>query len=188
MLDQGTAAADSGENPLPTSPEALFSVLSGLGIPYTLHRHPAVFTVAESAGIERAIPGAHCRNLFLRDKKENMLLVVAQNETLLDLKKLAALLGAGRLSFGSPERLWKVLGIRPGSVCPFCLINDKERAVRVVLDAAMMRHDIVNYHPLDNRMTVGLSPADLLRFIGHTGHAPEIVDLTPAAPDEKEQG
>lgn len=155
---------------LPTAPDDLFKLLQGLGIPYSLHHHPPIFTVAEGEHLKSAIPGVHCRNLFLRDKKENHFLVVAANDTSVDLKMLEETLGCARLSFGSAERLWKVLGIRPGSVCPFTLINDTDRIVHVVLDKAMMEAEIVNYHPLDNAMTIGLSPDDLLRFIAHTGH------------------
>src|SRR5690606_18792615 len=116
------------------------------------YEHRAVFTVAESTALERDMPGVHCRNLFLRDKKQKMFLVVAAHETAIDLKKLPALIGADRLSFGSADRLWAYLGVRPGSVCPYAIINDKDRAVTVILDAAMMAGAIVNYHPLVNTM------------------------------------
>lgn len=175
--DDPGAAAD-----LPTSPAQLLARLTALGIAYRFYEHEAVFTVAESLEIERTMPGVHCRNLFVRDKKENMFLVVAANETAIDLKKLAPLIGAGRLSFGSAERLWTYLGVRPGSVCPYALINDRDCRVNVVLDAAMMAGDIVNYHPLLNTMTIGVAPDDLLKFIRACGHEPQIVDLTAAAP------
>jgi Ala-tRNA(Pro) deacylase len=115
--------------------------------------------------------------LFLCDKKKVMYLVVAANETKVDLKSLETKLGAGRFSFGSPDRLWKYLGIFPGAVCPFTVINDKNHDVQVVLDAYMMKVDTVCYHPLDNAQTIGLSPADLLKFFAHTGHTPKILDL-----------
>lgn len=172
-----------GDEPLPTPPQALFRVLEGLGISYRLYHHQPVFTVAESLDIERDMPGAHCRNLFVRDKKETMFLVVARNETLIDLKKLSGLLDCGRLSFGSSDRLWRHLGVRPGSVCPFSIINDKDSAVTIVLDKTMLDYDIVNYHPMENHMTIGLSPDDLVKFIKNTGHEPLILDLSPAAPD-----
>lgn len=172
--------------PLPVSATALLALLDELGISYRHYHHPPVFTVAESLEIERDMPGAHCRNLFVRDKKETMFLVVARNETAIDLKKLTNLLDCGRLSFGSADRLWTYLGVRPGSVCPFAIINDREQRVRIVLDHTMMQHEIVNYHPMENHMTIGLSPGDLLTYIRHTGHEPWILDLTPAAPDESE--
>lgn len=163
--------------PLPTSPEQLFKIFDELEISYRLHRHVPIFTVAEGEHLKKKIPGIHCRNLFLADKKKTMFLVVAANETTVDLKKLQEKLGCGRLSFGSPERLWTYLGIRPGSVCPFVLLNDPEHRVLPVLDSSMMEAEIVNYHPLNNAMTVGLRPEDLLKFIAHTGHKPTILDL-----------
>lgn len=181
MSDLNPVSTDDA--PPPTRPETLLQRLDDLGIAYTLYRHPAVFTVAESTGLERDIDGIHCRNLFLRDKKGTMFLVSAANETKIDLKKLSDLLGAGRFSFGSPERLWQYLGVRPGSVCPYAVINDVAGQVTLVLDAAMMRGEKVNFHPLVNTMTIGVAPADLVKFAESTGHAPRIVDLTNAVPD-----
>ena len=163
--------------PLPTSPEDLFKLLDQLSIRYELHNHEPTFTVEESDKLKAHIPGTHCRNLYLRDKKKRNFLVVAANETEIDLKALQQKLDCGRLSFGSSDRLWQFLGIRPGSVCPFTVINDTEHNVQVILDAEMMTADIVNYHPLDNAMTIGLSPADLMKFFDHTGHEPVTLDL-----------
>lgn len=165
------------QEPLPTSPQELLNLLKELGINYDFFEHEAVFTVEESSHVNAEIPGVHCRNLYLRDKKKKNFLVVAANETQVDMRTLQDKLGCGRLSFGSADRLWEFLGIRPGSVCPFTLINDPEQQVQVVLDADMMKGDIVNYHPLDNTMTIGLSPQDLLKFLDHTGHKPIILDL-----------
>ena len=162
---------------LPTSPEMLLSRLADMGIAYTLHRHKAVFTVAESVEIERDMSGIHCRNLFVRDKKENMFLISAANETKIDLKALEEVLGCGRLSFGSAERLWTYLGVRPGSVCPYAIINDTKGLVKSVLDAYMMRGDFVNFHPLLNTMTISTAPDDLMKFIRSTGHDPMVVDF-----------
>ena len=169
--------------PLPTSPAQLYARLEGLGIAFTRHDHAPTFSVAESEYLKTHIPGLHCRNLFVRDKKEDMFLVVAGNDTPVDMKKLAVLLGCGRLSFGSAERLWRHLGVRPGSVCPFAIINDKEGLVEIVLDKSMMDADVVNYHPLENDKTIGLAPAGLLKFIESCGHVPRIADLALAAPD-----
>lgn len=169
--------------PLPTTPDNLFDILQSLDIAYELHHHAPIFTVEEGEPLKAAIAGVHCRNLFLRDKKKNMYLVVAANETAIDLKKLQNLIDSGRLSFGSSDRLWQYLGIRPGSVCPFCAINDENHDVQVILDAYMMAADTVNYHPLDNAMTISLSPADLMKFFAHTGHQPKTIDLSAAAPD-----
>ena len=162
---------------LPTQPQDLLDLLQSLDIEYELHEHEAVFTVEESSKINAEIPGTHCRNLYLRDKKKKNFLVVAANETDVDLKTLQDKLESGRFSFGSADRLWQYLGIRPGSVCPFTVMNDKDHAVQIVLDSFMMKQERVNYHPLDNRMTIGISPDDLLKFLKHTGHEPIILDL-----------
>ncbi len=168
--------------PLPTTPDMLFEKLQSLDIAYELHHHDPIFTVEEGEPLKKDIPGVHCRNLFLRDKKKKMFLLVAANETEIDLKILPTLLDCGRLSFGSAERLWQYLGIRPGSVCPFCILNDKDHEVNVILDRSMMEAERVNYHPLDNAMTIGLIPADLLKFIKNVGHEHRIIDLAVPAP------
>lgn len=163
---------------LPATSEQLFQLLEELSIETTLHKHRPVHTVAEGEDIWRTIPGVHCRNLFLRDHKKRMYLVVAANKTQIDLKELKGQIGSGRLSFGSADRLQEFLGIQPGSVSPFCLVNDRGHNVSLVLDRAMMEAERVNYHPLDNSMTVGIAPKDLLRFFQHTGHKPQFI---PAA-------
>jgi Ala-tRNA(Pro) deacylase len=183
-MNQSAHSAPS-DDALPTSPEALMAVLADLGIAFTLHHHQAVFTVAESAEVDAGISGTHCRNLFLRDQKKKNFLLVLQNATEVDIKKLPGIIGSDRLSFGSADRLWQYLGVRPGSVCPFSIINDKNHEVKICLDRSMMETDLVNYHPLLNTMTVGLKPADLIRFIESTGHTPHIVDLSAAAPDKE---
>ena len=185
MAENAVSQAGAAPQALPTSPDQLLQYLDSLDIRYRLYEHEAVFTVAESLGIERAMDGVHCRNLFLCDKKKKMFLVVAANETAIDLKKLPAVIGSDRLSFGSAERLWTYLGVRPGSVCPYAVINDRDRAVTVILDAAMMRGAIVNYHPLVNTKTIGVKPDDLVKFIRSCGHEPQITDLSPAAPDKE---
>ena len=163
--------------PLPTSPAALLARLDDLGIAYQVFNHEPVFTVAESQHLKASIPGLHCRNLFVRDKKEVMFLVVAPNDTAVDLHKLQENLGCARLSFGSPARLWQYLGVRPGSVCPFAIINDKGNDVTIILDKKMMEADLVCYHPLENNMSITLTPAGLLKFIESCGHKPHILDL-----------
>lgn len=168
---------------LPTTPDAVLARLDELGIAYSLHHHKAVYTVAESEAVDADILGTHCRNLFLRDKKKNNFLLSLQNATDVDIKKLPPVIASDRLSFGSAERLWEYLGVRPGSVCPYAIINDRAQAVKMCLDASMMDHDMVNFHPLINTMTVSLAPGDLVRFIESTGHTPHILDFSPAAPD-----
>jgi Ala-tRNA(Pro) deacylase len=173
----------NGSAPRPATPEELLAFLARLGIETTTHEHAPVFTVVEAGRLRGALPGAHCKSLFLRDKKGAAFLVVCLEDRRLDMKALAGIVRSGRLSFGSPERLFDRLGVVPGSVTPFAVINDtgdEAGRVTVVLDAAMMEADLVNYHPLVNTMTTALSPADLLRFLESTGHVPRIVDLGPA--------
>ncbi|MGH6717699.1 MAG: prolyl-tRNA synthetase associated domain-containing protein, partial [Alphaproteobacteria bacterium] len=137
------------------------------------------FTVEEAKVHCGHLSGCHCKSLFLRDKKGNPWLVVARDDARVDLKALAKTLGAGNLSFGTPERLAEVLGVIPGAVTPFALINDTDRRVRVVLDRAMMQAALVNYHPLANDATTAITPADLARFLAATGHDPRTIDLDP---------
>jgi Ala-tRNA(Pro) deacylase len=161
----------------PLTPDQLFQRLDALGIRHRTYRHPPVFTVAEAATLRGKLPGGHCKSLFLRDKKGGLWLVVALEEQHIDLKRLAAALAAPRFSFGNAELLREVLGVRPGSVTPFAVVNDEARRVAVVLDRAMLQSDPLNYHPLDNDRTTAISPDDLLRFLDASGHPPEIVDL-----------
>lgn len=184
MLGMTHAVQNTQMPDLPTSPESLMARLRDLGIEFSLHHHQAVFTVAEADAVDRDIEGTHCRNLFLRDDKKKNFLVVLQNATEVDLKKLPAIINSKKLSFGSADRLWEYLGVRPGSVCPYAIINDTGNQVEIFLDKSMMETDRVNYHPLLNTMTIGCKPADLLKFIESTGHTPHVVDLTPAAPDK----
>jgi Ala-tRNA(Pro) deacylase len=165
------------ENPL--TPDALFARFDALGIAHRTYAHPPVFTVEEAKALRGTLPGGHCKSLFLKDKKAGLWLVVALEETRVDLKLLADRLGAPRFSFGSADLLYDVLGVRPGSVTPFAAINDAERRVAVVLDRAMLAHDPLNYHPLENDRTTAIAPGDLLRFLDACGHPPRIVDIAP---------
>jgi Ala-tRNA(Pro) deacylase len=159
------------------TPDALLAQLDALGIRHSTHHHPAVFTVAEAAALRGNLPGGHCKSLFLRDRKGGLWLVVVLEDRRLDLKALADRLEAPRFSFGSQALLEATIGVTPGSVTPFALINDVERRVSVVLDAEMLAHDPLNYHPLVNTATTAVAAADLLKFIAHCGHEPRIVDL-----------
>jgi len=161
----------------PTSPVQLFARLESLGIRTKTVQHPPVFTVDEAKARRGDLPGAHIKNLFLRNKKGDMWLVVAEESRPIDLKALGERLGAGRLSFGSPERLMSYLGVAPGAVTPFALINDREGRVRVAIDKAVLERDPVNCHPLANDMTTAIAPQDLLAFIESSGHKPMILDL-----------
>jgi Ala-tRNA(Pro) deacylase len=161
----------------PARPEDLFRRLQALAIDTVTHRHPPLLTVEDSKRLRGDLPGGHCKNLFLKDKKGQMWLVVTLEDRKIDIKALEKRLGAARLSFGSAERLMATLGVSPGAVTPFALINDGERKVRVVLDAAMLRLDPLNYHPLTNERTTAIRPGDLIRFIEACGHRPEILNL-----------
>ena len=161
----------------PLTPEELFARLDALGIAHRTYCHPPVFTVAEATALRGSLPGGHCKSLFLKDKKGGFWLAVMLEERRTDLKKLAARLGAPRFSFGGADDLYELLGVRPGSVTPFALVNDVTRRVTPVLDAAMLEHDPLNYHPLVNDRTTAVGPADLLRLIAACGHDPRIVDL-----------
>lgn len=163
---------------MPATRQDLFDRLAGLGISTTTLEHPAVFTVAESSGVEKQLPGGHTKNLFLKCKKGNIFLVVALNYATIDLKSLHKRIESGRLSFGSADLLREILGVLPGSVTPFALINDTGGKVTVILDEAMMRHDFLNYHPLENTATTNIARDDLLRFIRSCGHDPRIVAVS----------
>src|SRR5664280_3055245 len=157
------------------TPEQLFAALDGLGIAHTTAKHPPVFTVEQAGLLRGQVPGGHTKNLFLRDKKQALYLVVALEDAEIDLKGLHRRLGAsGRFSFGSADLLREVWGVVPGAVTPFGAINDTQGRVTVVLDAAMMAHETLNYHPLVNTMTTSLSRADLVKFLESTGHVPRI--------------
>jgi len=172
------AAAPAAETPpLPTSPQQLLARLDALGIAYQNHEHAAVFTVEEAKALRGELTGGHIKNLFLRNKKEEMWLVVAEEDKRIDLKALGERLGAGKLSFGSPDRLLRYLGVLPGAVTPFGIINDKDRKVKVVLDRDLMGMSPVNAHPLVNTMTTALSPQDLVKFLEAEGHKPDILDI-----------
>lgn len=165
------------------TPEELLSYLESNDISFTLYHHEPFFSVEEAAEHEKNIPGAHCRNLFLRDKKKNNYLVVARNETGIDLKKLQEKIGAARLSFGSPDRLWEFLKVKPGSVCPFAAIHDTQKDVRIILEKGMMEEELVCYHPLLNTMTISLPPSHLYKFFDTIGRNDvEEIDFAPLAP------
>jgi Ala-tRNA(Pro) deacylase len=166
---------------MPATPDELFAYLDTLGIAHKTLTHPAVFTVEEARELRGAIAGGHTKNLFLRDKKGMPYLVVAPEDATVELRSLHRLIGAsGRFSFGSAELMQEVLGVAPGSVTPFAVINDKECRVSVVLDAALMAHEALNFHPLVNTATTTISRDGLLKFLGATGHGPRIEVLAAA--------
>ena len=167
---------------MPVSRSELLERLAQLGIETTTREHPPLFTVEQSQALRGEIPGAHSKNLFLKDKKGRIFLLVAEESTPIDMKGLHRLLGSARLSFGKPELLEDVLGVIPGAVTPFGVINDTQKRVSVVLDETLLRHDILNFHPLENTATTAISSEDLLIFLKDTGHEPQIMDLAAVIP------
>ena len=163
---------------MPATPSDLFAFLDKLGIAHATVTHPALFTVEQSRELRGTIPGAHTKNLFLKDKKGTLFLVTALEDAVIELKSLhRRLCASGRFSFGSADLMRATLGIEPGAVTPFAAMNDSDRRVSVVLDAALMRHATVNCHPLVNTMTTSIAGTDLLRFLEATGHPPLIVPV-----------
>ena len=164
------------------SSDQLFAYLDSLGIAYQTVRHPAVFTVEEARALRGKVAGGHTKNLFLRDKKGALFLVVAPEDAAIELKSLHRRLGAsGRFSFGSAELMRETLGVEPGSVTPFAAINDRTARVSVVLDSAMMREPMLNFHPLVNTGTTTISRDGLLKYLDATGHRPRIEPVSEAS-------
>src|ERR1700728_2582629 len=166
------------------SPDELFAYLDSLGIAHRTVTHPPMFKVEDGRPLRDRVTGGHTKNLFLRDKKGVMFLVVAPAQAAIELKSLHRLLGAsGRFSFGSAELMRETLGVEPGSVTPFAAINDKSRQVTVVLDAAMMAHEVLNFHPLTNTGTTTISRQGLVSFLEATGPPPGIepVSIEPVS-------
>jgi Ala-tRNA(Pro) deacylase len=159
------------------TPQQLFARLDELGLAHRTVEHEPVFTVEQAKEHRGVLPGHHIKNLFLRNKKEAMWLVVALEDRAVDLKRLGDVLGAGRLSFGSPDRLRRHLGVEPGSVTPFSVVNDPGHQVTLVLDRALLEGGPVNAHPLTNTMTTTITFTDLSRFFEATGHSPRWLDF-----------
>lgn len=165
---------------MPATSADLFAFLDRLGIRATTVEHEALFSVEQSQHLRGEIPGAHTKNLFLDDRKGRLFLVVAGEETRVDLKTLHLAIGAsGRLSFGKPEAMRAVLGVEPGSVTPFAVINDKESRVSVVIDERLLKQSPLNFHPLVNTMSTRIEPESLLRFLDAAGHKP-LIALLPS--------
>jgi Ala-tRNA(Pro) deacylase len=167
---------------LPASRQDLFARLAELGIKTQTVEHPATFTVAESEKLGPTLPGADTKNLFLRDEDGVLFLVIAKSTTRVDLKALSRRLGAKRFSFGKPELLIEALGVPPGSVTPFALINDRSQQVRPVIDRELMNADSINCHPLENTATTNIARDDLIKFIRACGHEPTIATLGAEMP------
>ena len=182
LVGRGGRGYQAAVNPLlrtmPTSPEDLLAFLAALGVDTDTVDHPPLFTVEDSRTLRGEIPGGHTKNLFVKDKKGRLFLLVLGEEAAIDLKRVHEKIGAqGRVSFGSADLLEEVWGVRPGAVTPFGAINDKTAKVSVVLDEAMMRHERLNFHPLVNTRTTGLKSEDLVKFLRATGHEPLVTAL-----------
>ena len=157
----------------------LLDLLDQLGIAHATLDHPAVFRVGEGGSIKARIPGAHTKNLFLKDARGDLWLVCAKDDTAIDLKRLHAVIGSARLSFGPAELMVETLGVTPGSVTLFALANDPLHRVRLVLDLALAKADEVSFHPLENTATTTVDQAGLRTFLDHLGREPLVVDFPP---------
>ena len=168
--------------PAPLAPPAtrasLLAWLDALGVTHRTIDHAPVFTVDEGAALKAQMPGGHTKNLFLKDKKGQLVLISALWSTQIALNRLHPVIGTARLSFGSAELLAETLGVTPGSVTAFALVNDPHRRVRFILDAALMAHPIVNFHPLKNDATTAIARDDLVVVLRALGREPEIVDFS----------
>jgi Ala-tRNA(Pro) deacylase len=165
---------------MPASREDLFERFRSLGIETRTLAHAPVFTVEQARQVHDDMPGGHCKNLFCKDEKGALWLIVALEDAMINLKAAPARIGSKRLTFGKPEVLMDILGVEPGSVTPFGLINDRDVRVNVILDEAMMKLSPLNYHPLRNNETTAISAEDLLKFIRSCGHAPRMVAVSEA--------
>lgn len=163
---------------MPASPDDLFAYLDSLGIAHQTTWHEAMFTVEQSAALKADMPGAHTKNLFLKAADGDLVLIAAEAHNQLKLNHLHRKIGTKRLSFGAPDLMTEVLGVTPGSVTAFALMNDRPARVRFLVDAVLAEADIVNFHPLTNTGTTAISQADFRRFVETTGHSFEIVDFS----------
>ncbi len=160
--------------------DRLLAWLADHGIAQHTVEHPAVFRVEEGLELKAAMPGAHTKNLFLKDKKGRLWLISARQDTVIDLKGLPARIGSDRLSFGNETLMWRTLGVRPGSVTALGLINDAAAEVTFVLDRRLAEAELVNFHPLTNTATTALDRAAFARFLELLGRTPIVVDFQQA--------
>ena len=152
--------------------QKIYSTLKNLAIHYIEHSHPAVYTSAEAAEYYKDFPGAKVKSLFLRNRKGTQhYLVVLTDQKKADLKELSKILGESQVGFASPERLEKYLQVKPGSVSPLGLVFDEDNHVKVILDEAIMEHELINTHPNSNTQTITMKVTDLKEYITATGHA-----------------
>lgn len=161
--------------------DSLLAWMAERGIDQTTHDHPAVFTVDEGHDIKAAMPGAHTKNLFLKDKKGRLWLISAEQKTVIDLKAAPRTIGSDRVSFGNETLMWETLGVRPGSVTALGLINDVDRRVTFVIDKRLWDADVVNFHPLTNTATTALTQTAFRQVMAALGREPMIVDFDAPA-------
>ena len=172
---------------MPATRDDLYDAFRACGIDYDTVEHPPIFTVAEGADIKAAMPGGSTKNLFLKDKKGQYFLICAIATTQIRINRLHPILACKRLSFGKEDALYEHLGVRPGSVTLYSIINDPDHKVTLVLDAALLKERRVNFHPLENTATTGISTDHMLRFIRHMGRAPIIINFDDIdAPKQQE--
>ena len=164
-----------------TTRAELFSKFDDLGIVHNTLNHEPVFTVQDSTIVKAEMPGAHTKNLFLKDKAGRFFLICAKSDTPIRLNKLHPHLGSKRLSFGKAEALFEKLGVTPGSVTLFSIVNDTDQDVTLIIDQRLTEHDIVNFHPLLNDATTAISSEDMIKFAKATGHDPVILNLANLA-------
>ena len=171
----------------PAGEAELYALLDANGITYRHHTHPPLHTVEESRALRGDLPGAHVKNMFMKDKKGRIVLATCLEDRQIRIRDLEKDIGAKGLSFGKPELLWEVLGVRPGAVTPFGLMNDRDGRVSAVLDQGLEGQALINAHPLHNEATTAVSWDGLMRFLGLTGHAPRIVDFDRLEALERER-
>jgi len=157
--------------------DELLNVLTQIDIEYTNHEHPAVYTVEEADLHHQGIDGVHSKNLFFKDRKKNLLLVVTLSDKPIKIKEMGNKIGAKGLSFGKPDLLEEVLGVIPGAVTPLAVINDETNRVKVILDQEMMDHDLLNFHPIVNTATTTIASKDLIKFMEHCKQNFEIIRI-----------
>lgn len=176
-MPTNTPSLQNTESDIMSKRAELFARLDRLGIAHKTLEHARVFTVEEGKEIKASLPGGHTKNLFLKDKAGRLFLICALGSTVIKINKLHKELGCKRLSFGSEELLLKHLGVTPGSVTIFSVMNDVEQAVTLVLDKALFDDPLVNFHPLLNNATATIASAQLIDFAQDCGHKPVIVDF-----------
>lgn len=165
------------ETPHPREP-ALYTLLDQLELTHHTEEHRAVFTVADGTDVKARLPGGHSKNLFLKDKSGSFVLISALGSTEIRLNQLHKRIGTKRLSFGKPDALLDLLGVVPGSVTVFSVLNDTENKVRLILDKALFNHDAVWFHPMRNTASTRIAPQDIVTFAEATGHTPTLIDFS----------